>query len=149
MLTHVFNDKRLTSLLLVVWILMTYGFFDAIGIVESEFVTIGPSDHTKFMGTTLDTWNKWGYVAVFTFANSIVHEFVVDSIDPWIQNTVQDHKSKVSPGTVHVIFWILSSVFDTWCMSRYCRIASGRHRSYSWYAQSTCMSQSCLLSSSP
>jgi len=65
--------------------------------VQSDFVTIGPSAHTKFMGTTLDTWDKWFYVAVFSFLNTIVHEFVSDSLNPWIQNTLQDHKSRFLP----------------------------------------------------
>lgn len=92
-----FHDKRASVILLMVWVVLTAAFFAKLGILQSEFMTFGPSAHTRFMGAVLDTWIKWMFVAIFSFVNTLVHEFTTDALQPWIQNTIQDHKTKWLP----------------------------------------------------
>lgn len=85
-----FNDKRITCLIVVLWIGISVGFYNELGAFEQlEFMTFGPSNHTKFMGAVLDTWPKWGYVASFSLFNTCINEFVNDALVPWVQNTIQ------------------------------------------------------------
>lgn len=68
-----------------------------LNVFHSEFMTIGPSSHTTFMTVTIDTWGKWCMLSVATFLNACIADFMGDAIVPWIQNTVQDHKTKYIP----------------------------------------------------
>jgi len=92
-----FTDKRITCIIVFLWIGVSIGFYENLGAFELEFMTIGPSNHTKFMGAVLDTWPKWGYVAGFSLLNTCVNEFVNDALVPWVQNTIQDHKTRALP----------------------------------------------------
>lgn len=93
-----FTDKRITCIIVFIWIGISIGFYDELGAFdELDFMTFGPSNHTKFMGAVLDTWPKWGYVASFSLMNTVINEFVNDALVPWVQNTIQDHKTKALP----------------------------------------------------
>jgi len=93
----VFEDKRLAVALLMVWLCIVAIVFKDIGLLETRFVTFGPSAGTIFMGVTLDTWYKWSLVAAFTFVNTLVNDFMSDAISPWIVNTITDHKTRYIP----------------------------------------------------
>jgi hypothetical protein len=75
-----FNDKRITCVVVFLWIVVSIGFYENLGAFELEFMTIGPSSHTKFMGAVLDTWPKWAYVACFSLMNTCINEFVNDAL---------------------------------------------------------------------
>ena len=94
---RLFDDKRLTSVLLMTWMTMVLAIFSELGIMDSHFMKLGPGAHSKVMGVDLDTWYKWSCIAVFTFLSTAVNAFVGDAIMPWIQNTIQDHKTKFLP----------------------------------------------------
>jgi len=94
---RVFEDKRLAVGLLMVWLCIVAVVFKDIGLLETRFVTFGPSAGTIFMGVTLDTWYKWSLVATFTFINTLVNDFMSDAISPWIVNTITDHKTRYIP----------------------------------------------------
>jgi hypothetical protein len=93
----VFDDKRLTVCLLMTWLIIVVVVFKDIGLLDTKFMTYGPSPHTVFMGVTLDTWYKWNMVAAFTFINTSINDFMSDAISPWILNTITDHKAKYLP----------------------------------------------------
>lgn len=94
---RLFEDKRLTSVFLMTWLLIVVVCFADLGVMRSSFISFGPSDHTFFMGIAIDSWRHWWWVAIFTFLSTAINDFVGDSIVPWIQNTVQDHKSRYLP----------------------------------------------------
>ncbi len=97
LLHRLFEDKRLTCVLLMTWMVMVLGIFSELGVMDSNFMTLGPGDHSKIMGMEINTWYKWNCVAVFTFISTSINDFVGDAISPWIQNTIQDHKTKFLP----------------------------------------------------
>ena len=92
-----FDDKRVAVALLMVWLTMVLILFKDLGLLETGYMSFGPSDTTKFMGVILDSWYKWGLVALFTFLNTCVNDFMSDAISPWILNTISDHKTKYLP----------------------------------------------------
>jgi hypothetical protein len=121
-----FTDKRITCIIVILWIGISIGFYDELGAFdELDFLTLGPSNHTKFMGATLDTWPKWGYVASFSLLNTCVNEFVNDALVPWVQNTIQDHKTRALPYgkltcvSINIMFTIYTQVTMLFSMFLY------------------------------
>lgn len=113
-----FDDKRVVTMFLMVWLSIVLIVFKDIGLLDTKFMTLGPSDSTVFMGVTLNTWYKWGLVAAFTFINTSVNDFVSDALSPWILNTITDHKTRFIPYSKPICLLIT----QTW--SVYCNIMS-------------------------
>lgn len=93
----VFDDKRLCTLFLMSWLCIVLGIFSEIGILQSRFMTLGPSEETIFMGIKINTWYRYTLVSLFTCVNTCVNDFMSDAISPWLLNTITDHKSKYIP----------------------------------------------------
>lgn len=93
----VFDDKRIAVCLLILWLIIVVSVFKDIGLLDTKFMSMGPSDKTVFMGLILDTWYKWSMVATFTFVNTSINDFMSDAISPWILNTITDHKTRFLP----------------------------------------------------
>lgn len=93
----IFDDKRLAIGIVTVWMVVVSMSLVSLNVMASEFMTFGPSNHTKFMTVHINTWQKWGVLTAATFCNTAVADFMSDAIVPWIQNTVQDHKTKYLP----------------------------------------------------
>jgi hypothetical protein len=115
---RLFDDKRMAVALLMVWLAVVVGVFKDIGLLDTKFMTLGPSPNTIFMGMTLDTWYKWNLVAAFTFINTSINDFMSDAISPWILNTISDHKAKYLP------YSKATCLFITQMWSIYCNIMS-------------------------
>ena len=92
-----FEDKRLSAALLMVWLSVVLYTFSHLGLFKTQFMSLGPSEQTYFMGVVLDTWGKWTLVAMFTFISTTINDFVGDSLVPFITNTIQDHKNHYLP----------------------------------------------------
>jgi len=91
---NVFEDKRIASCILLVWLSTVIVVFKELGMFDSSYMTFGPSPKTIFMTVVLDTWARWGLVAWFTFVNTCMNDFFNDAISPWLLNTVIDHKAR-------------------------------------------------------
>jgi hypothetical protein len=63
-LDHVFDDKRMAVGVLMLWLTLVMTLFKDIGLLDTSFMQFGPSETAKFMGVVLDTWYKWGMVAL-------------------------------------------------------------------------------------
>ena len=110
----VFDDKRLAITLLIMWMIGVIVSLQSIDLLHSEFMTFGPSPHTRFMTVSIDTWHKWWMLTVATFANTCVSDFMSDAIVPWLQNTVQDHKAKYLPYR-KVTCYAISQMWSVYC----------------------------------
>jgi len=98
MCQSLFDDKRVITVLILVWTIVSSAVFCAIMIDDnSPFLNFGPSDRTVLFGVKLDTWGIWWCVAIYTFVSTAVAAYASDSIVPWITNTVQDHKTQYIP----------------------------------------------------
>lgn len=106
-LDTIFDDKRVCMCLVVVWTVVIIVTMNSMGIFHSEFMTVGPSPHTKFMTMPIDNWRHWGTLAGAIFANTAIADFMSDAIVPWLQNTVQDHKTKYLPYSKATCYCIL------------------------------------------
>jgi hypothetical protein len=110
----VFDDKRLAVTVLMLWLIVVMTVFKDIGLLDTSFMSFGPSVTAKFMGVVLDTWYKWGMVATFTLVNTSINDFMSDAISPWILNTITDHKSKFIPYPKYVCLGI-SQLWSVYC----------------------------------
>lgn len=117
-LSNIFDDKRLTCALLMTWLVIVMGVFSHLGVMQTQFMSFGPSPETFFMGLCLDSWYRWTWVAIFTFLSTAINDFVGDAVVPWIQNTIQDHKSHYIPYSKFTCWGI------TQCWSMYCSAMS-------------------------
>lgn len=111
---RVFDDKRIAVAFLMVWLVVVVTVFKDIGLLDTKFMSCGPSDKTVFMGMVLDTWYKWGMVAGFTFVNTSINDFMSDAISPWLLNTITDHKTKFLPYTKTTCLFI-SQLWSIYC----------------------------------
>jgi len=113
-LDAIFDDKRLAILLLMLWMVGVVFLLQTLDLMHSEFMTLGPSPHTKFMTLNIDTWHKWTLLVSATFANTCVSDFMSDAIAPWLQNTIQDHKTKYLPYSKFTCYTI-SQLWTVYC----------------------------------
>ncbi len=111
---RVFDDKRIAVVILMVWLSIVVVVFKDIGLLDTKFMSVGPSDKTVFMGMVLDTWYKWGMVAVFTFVNTSINDFMSDAISPWILNTITDHKTRFLPYSKGTCL-LISQMWSIYC----------------------------------
>ena len=111
---RVFDDKRVAVSVLMAWLCIVMILFKDIGLLDTSFMSFGPSSTAKFMGAVLDTWYKWGMVAIFTLVNTSVNDFMSDAISPWLLNTITDHKSKYIPYPKYICLGI-SQLWSVYC----------------------------------
>ncbi len=113
-----FDDKRIVAVTLMCWLATVLVVFKDIGLLDSKFMTFGPSNDTVFMGMVLNSWYRWGLVAGFTFVNTSINDFMSDALSPWILNTITDHMKRYIPYSKAVCL----AISQTW--SVYCNIMS-------------------------
>jgi hypothetical protein len=98
MLETCFNDRRIITLLLGIWTLLCATVFCVIMQEDkSPFLSFGPNEHSRLLGVALNTWPKWWCVAIYTFFSTGIAAFSSDSVEPFILNTIQDHKTVYIP----------------------------------------------------
>lgn len=97
-LDTLFDDKRVLCLLIACWTTGVSIIFICIMIDDnSPFLSFGPNPGTVLFGFKLDTWTKWGCIAMYTFVSTCIADFTSDSVGPFVTNTIQDHKNLYIP----------------------------------------------------
>jgi len=95
---RLFDDKRVLCIMIACWTFIVTAIFVCIMVDDqSPFLAFGPNPRTTLFGFKLDTWTKWGCVAIYTFVSTCIADFTSDSVGPWITNTIQDHKNLYLP----------------------------------------------------
>lgn len=84
-----FDDKRYTVGLLLAWMIAVCIIFYCLGAFHMSYMHIGPGKDTVFMGLNIDTWGKWLALAIFSFFNTCINEFISNALDPWFVNSLQ------------------------------------------------------------
>lgn len=102
-----FDDKRYTTGLLIVWMLAVCSIFYTLGAFHMSYMHVGPGEETVFMGLKIDTWGKWSALAGFSFWNTCINEFISNALDPWFLNSLQDHKTKRIGYSHATCMWIV------------------------------------------
>lgn len=102
-----FDDKRVTTGLLVAWMLTVCTIFYALGAFHMSYMHVGPGNDTEFMGLKIDTWGKWSALAIFSFFNTCINEFISNALDPWFVNSLQDHKTRRIQYSHATCLWIV------------------------------------------
>ena len=97
-LDALFDDKRVLCICIATWTLCVTIIFVCIMIDDnSPFLSLGPNDRTVLFGSKVDTWTKWGCIALYTFVATCIADFTSDSVGPFVTNTIQDHKNLYLP----------------------------------------------------
>ena len=97
-LDALFDDKRVLCLVIACWTVAVSSIFICIMIDDnSPFLSFGPNPGTVLFGFKLDTWTKWGCIAIYTFVSTCIADFTCDSVGPFVTNTIQDHKNLYIP----------------------------------------------------
>lgn len=95
MFNTVFRDHNKSVFIIYIWSFILLFLFSFLGIKDSQFITIGPSDKTIFLNIIIDTWGKWILLSIFMFFNTLFKVFIDETVYPFICNTIQDSKCKV------------------------------------------------------
>jgi hypothetical protein len=95
--SFIFNDKRFTALVLMVWLVLIVVIFSSLGVLHSNFFRFGPSSSLHFMTIAIDTKEEWTMLAVYCFVDTLVKTFGHDSIVPWLTHTLSDPKCRTLP----------------------------------------------------
>lgn len=93
----VFDDKRITAVILVVWLLIVFCTFLSLGVLHSPFFRFGPSKNLHFMNVNIDTWTEWALLSIYCCVDTLVKSFGHDAIVPWLTTAVVDSKSSTLP----------------------------------------------------
>jgi hypothetical protein len=97
-LDALFDDKRILCLCIACWTTCVTIIFVCIMIDDhSPFLSFGPNDRTVLFGVKVDSWTKWGCIAMYTFVATCIADFTSDSVGPFVTNTIQDHKNLYIP----------------------------------------------------
>ena len=92
-----FNDKRVTAPILMVWLVAIIIIFSSLGVWRSTFFRFGPSPSLHFMTIAIDTAEEWTMLALYCFVDTLIKTFGHDSIVPWLIHTLSDPKCKTLP----------------------------------------------------
>ena len=93
----VFDDQRLMVASIWVWLVIVLIIFSQMGLFHSEFVRFGPSPTTTYVGITLDTWEKWSAVAIFSAVSSFMNDMANESLEPFFLCVIRDVKGRYIP----------------------------------------------------
>jgi hypothetical protein len=97
LLSTIFHDKRITALILVVWLGLSFCIFFSLGVLHSSFFRFGPSEKLHFMSICVDTWGEWVLLSFYCCIDTLIKSFGHDATIPWLTTTVADSKSKILP----------------------------------------------------
>jgi hypothetical protein len=92
-----FNDKRLTALIMGVWCAVVLIIFFFLGVLHSNFFRFGPSHNLHFMTVPIDTWGEWFLLSLYCCVDTLIKSFGHDATIPWATTTIVDPKSKTLP----------------------------------------------------
>lgn len=114
-----FDDKLKLSMLLMMWTVISSSVFCFIMIKDnSKFLMIGPNNSNQLLGVKMDTWFKWWVTAIYTFMSTAIAAFAGDSLIPFFNNVIQDHKTK------HIPYSKLTCLLIVQCFTIYMVIMS-------------------------
>ena len=70
-----FNDKRVTATILMVWLVAIIIIFSSLGVWRSTFFRFGPSPSLHFMTIAIDTAEEWTMLALYCFVDTLIKTF--------------------------------------------------------------------------
>ena len=113
-LDTIFDDKRISIAVLIAWLVIVLFAFKSIGLFTTDFMRFGPSETTKIMTLTINSWHEWWMVAIASFLSTCMNDFFSDSLSPFVINTIQDHKTRYLPYSKTTCYIILQ-LWSTYC----------------------------------
>ena len=95
--SFLFTDKRVSCVVLMVWLVVIFCIFFSMGVLHSSFFRFGPSVKLHFMTVNVDTWFKWCLLSVYCCVDTLIKSFGHDSLVPWFTTALADPKSTALP----------------------------------------------------
>ena len=116
-----FFNVKIAFYVFIIFIIIYLVLLTEEGAFKDKFLNFGPSNHTKFLGLTLDTWDKVimvyiiGFMSTFLTAyyNTVSHNFIHGYIwNPAYTKKIQMSKTmtKIIVGVEPILQWILSII---------------------------------------
>jgi hypothetical protein len=94
LLNLVFDDKRIMVACIMSWLMCCVLGFGYMGIFSSDYMKIGPQPTLNYLTMKLDTMEKYVVVVVFVIISTAINDLASDSLGPFLQNSVCDHKER-------------------------------------------------------
>jgi hypothetical protein len=110
-ISTVFNDKRWTACVLVVWLIIMLVIFSSLGVMNSSFFRFGPSKSLHFMSIQIDTIEEWTLLALYCGVDTLIKSFGHDSFVPWLNHTLSDPKCKTLPYSKPVCLLVMETYY--------------------------------------
>ena len=111
MISSLFADKRLTAMMLFIWLSIVLTVFSCLGVLHSNFFRFGPSPSLHFMTIPIDTTEEWLLLALYCCVDTLFKTFGHDSIVPWLTHTIADPKCKTLPYRRSVCLLVMEVYF--------------------------------------
>lgn len=68
---------------------------------STDFVIWGPDERIRFAGYSIDTWERWTCVMLFSIVSQVSISINVNTLEPYITNVVRDHKTLQVSSPLH------------------------------------------------
>lgn len=107
--TKILLDPRFVISIIVLWLVIVCILMSLAGFVDNGFVRFGPSSRVKFFRTPIDTWGRWFAVVGYTLINQLIQTYGLETITPWMLNSVQNKKDldlAFSPAVTQIVIQI-------------------------------------------
>lgn len=79
----------------------------------TRYFRFGPSAGLFFVGFAVDTWHKWAQVVVVVMFSQVIYMLAMESVSPWIMNTVMDPKATRIPVYSYAQIQYICNVYYT------------------------------------
>ena len=107
----VFVDKRLTALVLVIWLAVVLTVFFCLGVLNSNFFRFGPSPSLHFLSIPINTFEKWFLLAIYCCIDTLIKSYGHDLVIPWLTHTIADPKTRTLPYRRGVCLLVMETYF--------------------------------------
>lgn len=79
----------------------------------TRYFRVGPGPGLFFVGFVVDSWHKWAQVVVIVVLSQVIYMLAMESVSPWIMNTVMDPKTTRIPTYSYTQIQYICNVYYT------------------------------------
>ena len=110
-----FIDLKLITVLMLVWLSIVLFIMVEIGVFSnSNFVAFGPRKELTFMHVSVDTQYKYGMLVSMIILHTFISDFISDSLNPQLLNSLQNTSSRYLPYSPRV-YYTVTTIWAFYC----------------------------------
>lgn len=88
------SDVRVAGVVVTLWSIAVVILVSAFGLSNSKFFRFGPGETVHFFGNPVDDWIKYSGIVFYVSVQQLVQTYGLNTITPWILNTIQNPNVK-------------------------------------------------------